>query len=75
MYTKFMLLLKIRLFSKRTITLLFHDGGRYHIETSPLICSANQWTGFYMLTASVMKVLRASGSPGKTAVKLKEKVI
>ena len=22
--------------------LLFHDGGRYHIETSPLFCSANQ---------------------------------
>ena len=36
---------------------LFHDGGRYHIETSPLICSANQWTGFYMITASVMKEL------------------
>ena len=34
---------------------LFHDGGRYHIETSPLICSANQWTGFYMITASIMK--------------------
>ena len=30
------------------LTLLFHDGGRYHIETSPLICSSNQWTGFYM---------------------------
>ena len=27
---------------------LFHDGGRYHIETSPLICSA---------TAAVMKDL------------------
>ena len=36
---------------------LFHDGGRYHIETSPLICSANQWTGFYMITASVMREL------------------
>ena len=35
----------------------FHDRGRYHIETSPLICSANQWTGFYMITASVMKGL------------------
>ena len=22
------------------------------IETSPLMCSANQWTGFYMTTAS-----------------------
>ena len=30
---------------------------RYHIETSPLICSANQWTGFYMISASVMKGL------------------
>ena len=29
------------------------DGGRYHIETSPLICRANQWTGFYMISASV----------------------
>ena len=36
---------------------LFHDGGRYHIETSPLICGANQWTGFYMITASFMKEL------------------
>ena len=36
---------------------LFHDGVRYHIETSPLICRANQWTGFYMITTSVMKKL------------------
>ena len=27
------------------------------IETSPLICSANQWTGFYMITVSIMKEL------------------
>ena len=33
------------------IAQLFHDGGRYHIETSPLICRANQWTGVYMITA------------------------
>ena len=33
---------------------LFHDGGSYHIETSPLICSANQLTGFYMIWNSVM---------------------
>ena len=33
---------------------LFNDGGRYHIETSP----ANQWTGFYMITAYVMKELK-----------------
>ena len=37
---------------------LFHDGGRYHIETSPLIGTVNQWTGFYMITTSVMKVLK-----------------
>ena len=35
----------------------FMDGGRYHIETSPLICSASQWTGFYMITTPVMKKL------------------
>ena len=35
----------------------FHDGGLYHIETSPLICRSNQWTGFYMIGASVMKGL------------------
>ena len=27
------------------------------METSPLIRSANQWTGFYMISASVMKGL------------------
>ena len=36
---------------------LFHDGGPFHIETSPLICRVNQWTSFYMITASVMKEL------------------
>ena len=36
--------------------LLFHYGGPYHIETSPLICRANQWTCFYMMGTSVMKV-------------------
>ena len=28
-----------------------------HIETSPLICIANQWIGFYMIGNSVMKEL------------------
>ena len=28
-----------------------------YIETTPLICSANQWTGFYMIAASIMKGL------------------
>ena len=27
------------------------------MESSPLICPANQWTGFYMISASVMKGL------------------
>ena len=36
---------------------LFHDGDRYYIETSPLICDANQWTDFYMILASVVKEL------------------
>ena len=35
----------------------FQDRGRYHIETSPLICEADQWTGFYMITVSVLKEL------------------
>ena len=30
------------------------------METSPLICGANQRTGFYMITASVMKGLICS---------------
>ena len=38
--------------------LLYIYGGRYNIETSQLICSANQWTGFYMITASVIKELK-----------------
>ena len=27
------------------------------METSPLTCSANQWAGFYVTAASVMKEL------------------
>ena len=29
----------------------------YHIETSPLICPADQWTGLYMIGTSIMKEL------------------
>ena len=36
----------------------FHDGCSYHIETSPLICSANQWTDFFMIGTSAMKELK-----------------
>ena len=32
----------------------FIKEGLNHIETSPLICSANQWAGFYMIETSVM---------------------
>ena len=39
-------------------TWFFHDGCRYHIETSPLICCASQWTGFYMIMAFAMKELK-----------------
>ena len=43
---------------------LFNDGGLYHIEPSPLICSANQWTGLYMITASVLKRLKVKVGDG-----------
>ena len=35
--------------------LLFHDGGLYHLETCPLICYKNHWTGLYLTGTSVMK--------------------
>ena len=38
---------------------LFHDGGPYPVETSPLICKANHWNGFYMIGIFVMKELIA----------------
>ena len=37
---------------------LFHDGGPYLTETSPLICSANPWTCLYMIGTFVMKELK-----------------
>ena len=36
----------------------FHDGGPYHIETSPLNCKAKQWTGFFMIGTSIIKELK-----------------
>ena len=39
----------------QNLELVFHDGGRYNIETSSLNCSANQWTAFYIIGTSVMK--------------------
>ena len=44
--------------SSHALKKLFHDGGSYHIETSPLICSAYQWTGFFMIWTSVMNKLK-----------------
>ena len=41
---------------------LFHDGGPYHIETSPLICSANQWTGFSDIRHERVKSFQANWS-------------
>ena len=35
----------------------FHNVGPYHIETSILIYSSNQWTDFYMIRTSVTKEL------------------
>ena len=37
-----------------------HDGGPYHVETSPMICRANQWTGFYVIGTSVVKGLMSN---------------
>ena len=36
---------------------LFYDGGPYLIEISLLICSADQWTSFYIIGTSAMKEL------------------
>ena len=40
----------------------FNDGGSYHLDTSPLTCRANQWTGFYIIKTSVMTVTFRSGT-------------
>ena len=39
-----------------------HDRGSCRIETSPSICSANQWTGFCIIGNSVTKGSRRSSS-------------
>ena len=41
---------------------LFHDGGRYHKETSSMICYADQWIVFYMTGNYVMKELISRNS-------------
>ena len=37
---------------------LFRDWRLYHIETSPLICFANQRTGFFMIGTPIAKELK-----------------
>ena len=36
---------------------LFLWRGPYHIQSGSLMCTGNQWTGFYMIGTSVMKQL------------------
>ena len=43
--------------NKRSVQ-LFYDEGSSGIETGPLICSANQWTGFFMIETSVIEELK-----------------
>ena len=40
-----------------------HDKGPYHLETSPLICRANQLTGFYIIRTSAIKELVIAFAP------------
>ena len=44
------------LVSKRNL-LLFHNGSLCHMKFNPLICSASQSTGLYMIETSVIKEL------------------
>ena len=48
------------LFESLDVAWHVHDGGPYPIETSPLICRANQWTGFYVVVTSARKELNFS---------------
>ena len=41
----------------RFLSYLFLYGGPCHIETSPLVYRASQWTGFYTMGTSVVKKL------------------
>ena len=43
---------------QRTLETLHSFGGLSHIKNSPLICRANQWTGFYVIGNSVIKELK-----------------
>ena len=43
----------------------FNGQCSYHVETSQLICSANQMTGFYMMGTLVVKGLKSTESEEK----------
>ena len=45
------------IFQRAMICLTLSSWSSYHIETSPLICSANQWTGFYIAGTLIMREL------------------
>ena len=47
-----------------------YDGGPYHIETNPLICRTNQWTGFYMIGTSVLKEFKGKKANDKSKIYL-----
>ena len=48
-----------------------HDGGPFHIESSPLICRVNQWIGFYMMGTFVIKKVIGWWHTKKTAKKFR----
>ena len=48
----------IFLLQSLSVAELFHVGGLYNVETSPLICRANKWTCLYMIGTSAKKELR-----------------
>ena len=39
---------------------LTRDGGLYHVDISRLVCTANHWTGFYMIGTFDIKKLKAA---------------
>ena len=47
---------------KQQSIILFHDGGPCVIETSPLICTGNQWTSFCIVGTTVMEDSRRYSS-------------
>ena len=43
------ILIPVLLFTSSLMRTKLHEVGASHIETSPLICRANQWNDFYMI--------------------------